>query len=95
MDEKEKELLRSIQIMTEENNKILKKMNRRAVLSSVSRLLYWGVIIAIAFGAYYFIEPYVTKITDLYNTVSNSGILDTDLKTVKTVSDTISKVIPK
>lgn len=94
MDEKDKELLRDIQAMTEENNKILKKMNRRAVLGSISRLLYWVLIVGIAFGAYYFIEPYVTKMTNLYNSVSNSGILNTDLKTVKTVSDAIGKVIP-
>ena len=94
MDEREKELLRSIQVMTEENNKILKKMNRRAILGTASRLLYWVIIIIVAFGAYYFIEPYVTKVADLYKIV-NSSDFNNNLKAVQNVSDTISKVIPK
>jgi len=94
MDEKDKQILRDIQIMTEENNRILKKMNRRAFYSSISSLLYWTVIIITAYGAYYFIEPYVAKMTNLYNTVANSEILNADLHTVKTVTDVLGKVIP-
>jgi hypothetical protein len=93
MDEREKEMLRNIQVMTEENNKILKKMNRRAILGTASRLLYWVVIIAVAFGAYYFIEPYVNKVADLYKLI-NSGTAGIDLKNVQNISDAIGKVIP-
>jgi hypothetical protein len=89
MDEKDKIILKEIQQMTEENNKILKKMNRKAFWASISSLMYWVVIIGASLGAYYYLEPYVDKFKETYQTVK------AELSQVQNVTKTLGNITTK
>lgn len=52
--------------LTEENNKLIKKMLRSARLGHVMRILYWLVLIGISIGAFYFIQPYLEQLISVY-----------------------------
>lgn len=62
MSPEEKALLRKTAEVVQENNTILRKMRRAARIGTALHVLYWLVIIGLSFGAYYFIEPYLTQI---------------------------------
>jgi len=70
MDQESKQLLQNTLVLAEENNKMLHKIRgvqKRGTLWQVLKLI---VIIGIALGSFYYIEPYLNKIIDLYNSVS-------------------------
>jgi len=80
MEEKDsaemKELLKANYELSKENNKLLKNVRsvqKRAALSSIVR---WLFLLIVAFGLYYYIEPYFAKIVDIYNKVPILGSLD-------------------
>ena len=72
--------------MVKENNKILRSMRSSMRWSAIFKTLYWVVIIGIAVGGYYFIQPYVQSVVNAYNGIS------ADIKTVANVSNTTGKV---
>ena len=70
MDQESKQLLQNTLALAEENNKMLHKIRgvqKRGTLWQVLKLI---IIIGIALGSFYYIEPYLNKIMDLYNSVS-------------------------
>jgi hypothetical protein len=67
MNPEDRNLLESTYKLVEENNEILRKLHRKQQAGMVIKALYWAVIIAISLGAYYFIQPYVELMGDLYN----------------------------
>jgi hypothetical protein len=46
--------------LAEENNDILRGLRRANRVSTAMRIVYWVVILALSFGAIYFIQPYLT-----------------------------------
>ena len=66
MNPEEREYLAKILEVTEENNRILKGLRRTARIGAAAKLLYWGVIIIISFGAYYAVMPYLNQLKDVY-----------------------------
>ena len=52
--------------LTEENNKLLKKMHRAQVIGRTIRLLYWIVIIGASVGAFYVLQPYLDQLQSIY-----------------------------
>ncbi len=69
MDPNTNQLLRSILEQVEENNKLLKKMHRSVIVGRVFRIIYWVVIIGVAFGSYYFIQPYIDGVLGAYSSL--------------------------
>ena len=72
MDPESRKLLEATLALAEENNKMLHKIRgiqKRETLWHVLKLL---VIIGIAFGSFYYIEPYLNKMMDLYNSISGT-----------------------
>ena len=67
MSPEEKELLNKCVDLAEDNNKMLHSMRRSMRIASVMRALYWVLIIGSAFGAYYFIQPYLDQLIGVYN----------------------------
>ena len=88
MDDKDKIVLQNILKVTEDNNKILKRGERRHFYSSVWRFLYWIFIIGLAYSSYYYLQPYLTKVVDMYNSASSQ------LEKVQNVTDSVTKYIP-
>ena len=50
--------------MTEENHEILASLRRQTYFSNALRLLYWLVILGAIGGAYFYVRPAVTYISD-------------------------------
>jgi hypothetical protein len=66
MSPEERELLERCVNLVTENNKILRSMRRSQMWANVARVFYWALIIGSAFGAYYFIQPYIDQILGVY-----------------------------
>jgi amino acid permease len=58
--------------LAEENNKILRQMRRSMRWSSVLHVFYWILIIGSAFGAYYFLQPYINQAEKVLGNTQNS-----------------------
>ena len=66
MEQKEKDLLLRTFEYARENNVILKKMRNGRRWKNIFRLLY-GIIAIIGFVyLYYYLEPYVSKLIEVY-----------------------------
>ncbi len=66
MEEKDRELLRATLKLAEENNRILAKLYRSWWWSRAWKWFYWLVIVGVALGAFYFLQPYVDRLKQLY-----------------------------
>jgi len=61
--------LREIKDLTIENNRMLHAIQRRARWSMAWRIFYWIVITGIAFGSFIYLQPYLEKVTNTYNSL--------------------------
>lgn len=72
MDPEDRKLLEETLELARENNQMLKKVRsvqKHAMLWSVLKWIIW---IGIAFGSFYFLQPYVDRLMDLYNQVQGA-----------------------
>lgn len=77
MTPEEKELLNRAVELGEENNKILRSMNRSMRIGRIMSTIYWVFIIGSAVGAFYLIQPYIETLTGAYTDAKggiNSGL---------------------
>ncbi|HAS80651.1 MAG: hypothetical protein UR25_C0002G0017 [Candidatus Nomurabacteria bacterium GW2011_GWE1_32_28] len=84
MDPESKQLLKNTLELAEENNKLLHKIRGVQNREFVWKILKMVLIVGITLGSFYFLEPYLNKMMDLYSSVS--GIQ----QNIKDVSDTNS-----
>lgn len=82
MDSEEKDLLEKTFELEKENNKMLHRIRgvqRRQALWTVFKFL---LIFGIAIGAFYYIEPYLEKVAEIFNKISGieQGIDTSSLK---------------
>lgn len=61
--------LRETRELAERNNEILQKLYRSMMWSRVMWVLYLVIIIGIAIGAFYFLEPYWDTVMEAYDSV--------------------------
>ena len=66
MDPDDKRIIRRNLKVAEENQEILRKMRRGQFLGNITRILYWLIIIGASFGTYYFLQPYIDTMKDLF-----------------------------
>ena len=59
----ERSLLERTAALTEENNQLLKKMQKSARWQRGFQIVYWVLIILFSFGAIYLIQPYINSLT--------------------------------
>lgn len=67
-----KELAEKTLALTQDNNRILHSMQRRARWGFVFRVFYWLVIIGIAIGAFYYIQPYIEPLIKSYQNIQET-----------------------
>ncbi len=72
MDPESKKLLEETLALAQENNKMLHKVRRVQKWAAFWSGLKVFIIIGIALGSFYFLEPYINKVVDLYNSVSSA-----------------------
>jgi hypothetical protein len=85
MSPEERELLKRSIALAEENNDILRSIQRSMRLARFMSLLYWIFIIGSAVGAYYLIQPYIDTL------VSVSGGAKTQLDSLNGILDTLKQ----
>lgn len=67
MNEQDNHLLSEIYKLTEENNKYLRKIDRRQRYSMYWRIFMFMIAVGSALGIYYFLQPYFENIRDIYD----------------------------
>lgn len=95
MDSETKELLKANFILNKENNELLKKIRKSQKWSQTSKAIYWFIIIAFGFGAWYFVQPYLESVLSVYSSVSGgvSGINNlTNLSDVNNVQNLLDQI---
>ncbi|MEI7777078.1 MAG: hypothetical protein WCI52_00500 [bacterium] len=68
--------LKQLVDLTEENNRILKKMQRSAMWANFFQYIRWAIILAVTVGTFYFLQPVIVKINDIYSTMTGSHLPD-------------------
>lgn len=58
--------------LTKENNRILRSMHRRMIWSQVFSFIYWLIILGSIGWSYYYLQPYISKYTNAYQTIMSS-----------------------
>ncbi len=66
METQDKQRLERVLELSEENNRILKKMLRSMRWGRLVRVIYWSVILAASVGAFYYVQPYWDGLVDIY-----------------------------
>jgi predicted MFS family arabinose efflux permease len=72
MDPESKKLLEDTFNLEKENNKMLRKVRSVQKWGTWWSIFKIIVVIGIAFGAFYFLEPFVNKFIGIWNNVSGS-----------------------
>ncbi len=88
MSPEEKELLNNIIEKVEENNDMLRSMQRSMKWARIMSTIYWVFIIGSAVGAYYLIQPYIEAVTSAYG-----GAKSTIGGSVGGFSDTLKELL--
>lgn len=74
MDDEIKRLLKKNLELTKENNRLLRKMRRSAIIGNVLRIIWWSILVgAPIILYYYFLQPYVDQFSETYQGVQ-SGV---------------------
>ena|ERR1035437_4356376 len=67
MSPEEHELLKRSIALSEENNDILRGIQRTMRFNRFMTAIYWLIIIGVSVGAWYFVQPYWSKAKGFYN----------------------------
>ena len=89
MDEQSKKILEETLELTKDNHLMLKRIRRSQKNAQLMRGLYWIFIIAISFGGYYLIGPYLSKISSLYSGIYNNAntLQNLDTSSIQGIQD--------
>ena len=71
--------------LTKENHQILKKIRGVQTRTTLFTTAKWVFLIVVAFGSYYYISPFFSKLSGLYSSIPNLGNIN-----AKSISDTVS-----
>jgi len=72
MTEEEKKLLEDTANSVEECLTILKRMQRSRRFELFIKIGYWVIILGMAFGAYYLIQPYLDSLMSVYSGINSN-----------------------
>jgi hypothetical protein len=66
MDQEVKNLLEENIRISKENNVLLLKIRSTQRWAQIIRIFYWVAIIGVSYGAFYFIQPYLGNLLNIY-----------------------------
>lgn len=84
MDPEIKALLKENIKISKENNELLKKVRGYQKWSQTTKAIYWVIVLASVFGAWYFIQPYLDVMFSYFGVVSG---LNSNLNNIQNFSD--------
>jgi hypothetical protein len=70
MEDSDKKALEIIKAEVEDNNKILRSLQRSERVRRWMSIIYWLIVIGLGFGAYYFTQPYIDELKEVYGSAS-------------------------
>lgn len=73
MDRELEKRLRAIEGQLVENHRLLVRIRRVQRHGNLFRLVYWLILLAVAFGAFYFINPYLKQLERFYQNLGGEG----------------------
>jgi hypothetical protein len=74
LDEQAKELLKENLELARDNNRMLRKLRRGAMLSTLFSFVYWALLIGLPVYLYYsYIRPYATDVAETYESIKESA----------------------
>ena len=88
MSPEERQLLEESITLARENNKILRQMRSTMRWNRFWAGLKWLIVIASTLGAYYYLQPYLFKLLDAYQTMLKG------LDEVKQVGASVNATLP-
>lgn len=72
MTPEERKMLEEVRALAQENNEVLKSIQRSQRAGAVFKIIYWVIILGLSFGAYWLIQPYVNMLkSSLSDATSN------------------------
>ena len=72
MTPEERRILSETRQLAEENNEMLRKIQRSQRASLALKTIYWLVIIGLSVGAFWFIQPYVNAVKESVGTIGGA-----------------------
>ena len=73
MDTESKKVLEETYKLVQENNKMLHKIRSIQKWAAFWSTLKWLVVVGITLGSLYYLQPYVTKVMDVYDSIPGLG----------------------
>ena len=93
MDPEDKRKLDRVLKLAEENNEYVREVRSTQKTAQMWKSIYWVLIIAAVFGGYYYLKPYLTKMTQIYSVLGGddqkSGFSIPGVKNVQGLFDGI------
>ena len=72
MEQNDTSLLREIHKLTKENNTMLRRLERDAKRARFWKMVRVTFVLALLFGAYYFVQPFIENLTNAYSSIQNT-----------------------
>lgn len=72
MDSEDRDVLRRVLELSQKNNKALVSIQRSMFWGRVYRYIYWIIIAGVAVGAYYYLEPYINGVLQVYGSLKDN-----------------------
>ncbi|MFA6445853.1 MAG: hypothetical protein WCW14_01205, partial [Candidatus Paceibacterota bacterium] len=79
----ERSMLEEAVELSRDNNKMLRSIRSASRWARAWRIFYWTVIVVVTLGSYYYIQPYLTQLQNVY-----SGF-QSDISQIKSVTSKI------
>lgn len=92
MAEEIKDLLKQQLEILKDNNKKLKRLNRKETMRTISTTIRWTIIIALVIGGYYAAKPFVDQSKEAFNTFQEG--VETIKDAPENVKDSIINIVP-
>lgn len=87
------EKLDAIYKMTVENHEVLKTIRRQQYFSTITRLLYWLVVLGFIGGTYYYVRPFINLLTSNSASIEEKMLQFNQLKNQLPETKIIEQVI--
>jgi len=70
MEPEDKRMLKRVLELSENNNKMIRKLYRSFVLQRIITVLYWVLIIGVTIGLYYYLQPFFDQVSKIYSDIT-------------------------
>ena len=85
--------LKGIEEKLEKNHQLLIRIRRVQKHGQLFKIFYWAVIILLAFGSFYFIQPYFNQLVETYTGVQDTQTqLQNSIPSLNNVSELINQL---